>query len=156
MAPDKGTLDELKINRPSRPMAGAPRSATIAAIVALALAAAGAVWWLNRTKAVPVRTAVARQAPQGAASTLLDASGYVTARREATVSSKVTGPVLEVLVEEGMRVTEGQVLARIDSVEYRGEPAPCGGAAGVGAPGAGRDCGFPRPCAKDAPPDRAS
>ena len=44
--------------------------------------------------------------------TVLNASGYVTARRAATASSKVTGKVVEVLIEEGMRVKEGQVLAR--------------------------------------------
>ena len=38
---------------------------------------------------------------------MLNASGYVTARREATVSSKVTGKVVEVLIEEGMKVEEG-------------------------------------------------
>ena len=46
--------------------------------------------------------------------TVLNASGYVTARREATVSSKVTGKVMEVLIEEGMKVTNGQVVARLD------------------------------------------
>jgi RND family efflux transporter MFP subunit len=49
----------------------------------------------------------------------LDASGYVTARREATVSSKVTGKVVEVLFEEGMKVKEGQVLARLDDTNVR-------------------------------------
>jgi RND family efflux transporter MFP subunit len=44
----------------------------------------------------------------------LHGSGYVTARREATVSAKVTGKVLEVLFEEGLKVKEGQVLARLD------------------------------------------
>src|SRR4051812_16339191 len=42
-------------------------------------------------------------------------SGYVTARRAATVSSKVTGKVIEVLVEEGMKVQADQVLARLDA-----------------------------------------
>ena len=45
---------------------------------------------------------------------MLNASGYVTARRRATVSSKITGKVVEVNVEEGMAVKEGQVLARLD------------------------------------------
>ena len=47
--------------------------------------------------------------------TVLNASGYVTARRQATVSSKVTAKVLEVLIEEGMEVKEGQILARLDA-----------------------------------------
>jgi multidrug efflux pump subunit AcrA (membrane-fusion protein) len=46
--------------------------------------------------------------------TVLNASGYVTARREATVSSKVTGKVTEVFIEEGVAVKSGQVLAKLD------------------------------------------
>ncbi len=45
---------------------------------------------------------------------MLNASGYVVARRQATVSAKVTGKVAEVLIEEGMDVKEGQLLARLD------------------------------------------
>ncbi len=51
--------------------------------------------------------------------TVLNASGYVTARRQATVSSKFTGKVTEVLIEEGMQVEEGQVLARLDDANIR-------------------------------------
>jgi RND family efflux transporter MFP subunit len=68
-----------------------------------------------------VRTAVARDAaPAGkGGQTVLNASGYVTARREATVSSKVTGKVMEVLIEEGMKVKEGQILARLDDTNIK-------------------------------------
>jgi len=52
----------------------------------------------------------------------LDASGYVVARREATVSSKITGKVLEVLIEEGQRVAANEVLARLDD-SMHGAPA---------------------------------
>ena len=45
---------------------------------------------------------------------ILSASGYITARRLATVSAEITGRVSEVLVEEGMTVEAGQVLARLD------------------------------------------
>src|SRR5262249_58398616 len=51
--------------------------------------------------------------------TVLNASGYVTARREATASSKVTGKVVEVLIEEGMKVKEGQVLAKLDDTNVK-------------------------------------
>ncbi len=79
------------------------------------LAAAAVAWLTTRTKAAEVRTAVARQeTTSGGERTVLNASGYVTARRQATISSKVTGKVTEVLIEEGMKVTEGQVLARLD------------------------------------------
>lgn len=47
--------------------------------------------------------------------TVLNASGYVIARRLATVASKVTGRLVEVKVDEGMVVKEGQELARLDS-----------------------------------------
>jgi RND family efflux transporter MFP subunit len=50
---------------------------------------------------------------------VLNASGYVTARRAATASSKVTGKVVEVLIEEGMKVKEGQVLARLDDTNVK-------------------------------------
>jgi RND family efflux transporter MFP subunit len=54
---------------------------------------------------------------------ILDASGYVTARRQATVSAKITGKVAEVLIEEGMRVKEGDVLARLDDTEAKAQLA---------------------------------
>jgi HlyD family secretion protein len=85
-------------------------------LVTLAAAAAGVLWWFERDRPVPVRTiAIQMQTDAKRDRTLLNASGYVTARRDATVSSKVTGKVVEVMVEEGMHVDEGQVLARIDS-----------------------------------------
>ena len=56
---------------------------------------------------------------QAAAPAVLNASGYVTARRRATVSSKMTGKVVEVHVEEGMAVKQGQVLARLDDTTPR-------------------------------------
>ncbi|MBI1206715.1 MAG: efflux RND transporter periplasmic adaptor subunit [Azospirillum sp.] len=46
----------------------------------------------------------------------LVASGFVVARRKATVAAEITGKVVEVLIDEGMSVTAGQVLARLDSV----------------------------------------
>jgi len=52
---------------------------------------------------------------------VLSASGYVEARRQATVSSKITGQVVELFVEEGMEVVEGQVLARLDDSEARAQ-----------------------------------
>ncbi|MFO0829498.1 MAG: efflux RND transporter periplasmic adaptor subunit [Phycisphaerales bacterium] len=85
-------------------------------LLALGGGAAGGYWWWNRPRIAVVRTATAQIEHGGQRErTLLNASGYVTARRDATVSSKVTGKVTEVLVEEGMHVDEGQILARIDS-----------------------------------------
>lgn len=116
MSPENHGLEGLRIDRtsarrrPASPWLGQ-------ALVAVALVAAGVIWWLSRPQPVPVQTAVARaQNDHGAGQrTLLNASGYVTARRAATVSSKVTGKVVEVLVDEGKEVEKDQVLARLDS-----------------------------------------
>ncbi len=67
--------------------------------------------------------AAVTQRAAGAQASVLNASGYVTARREATVSSKITGKVVQVNVEEGMAVTEGQVLARLDDASVRAQLA---------------------------------
>ncbi len=114
MSSPKSPLDELRIERrPGRPSQFNPWPAGVAAAVLLLLGAT--IWWHSRAGAVEVQTAVARDASGGSGErTVLNASGYVTARRQATVSSKVTGKVMEVLIEEGMKVTNGQVLARLD------------------------------------------
>jgi RND family efflux transporter MFP subunit len=117
MTPDRRILDELRIERKA-PSRGLPWFLLLVVLVILASAAIGAVWWFNGPKPTVVNTSAAREvtlAGGGTDRTLLNASGYVTARREATVSSKVTGKVTEVMVEEGMKVDAGQVLARIDS-----------------------------------------
>jgi RND family efflux transporter MFP subunit len=118
MAPERRILDELRIERKAPPRT-LPWVLVLVALVILASAAIGAVWWFNGPKPIAVHTIVAREVTSGGNGggdrTLLNASGYVTARREATVSSKVTGKVTEVSVEEGMKVEAGQVLAKIDS-----------------------------------------
>lgn len=121
MSAPQPRLEDLRIERRERNSSrlGAPLLAGIAAALVIAAALA---WWLTRPKPLEVRTAAARElsaGTAGAARTVLNASGYVTARREATVSSKVTGKVVEVLVEEGVRVTAGQILARLDDVNTR-------------------------------------
>src|SRR5690606_39426170 len=71
-------------------------------------------------RGVEVRTAAATAVGGtggGAAASVLDASGYVVARRMATVSAKITGRVREALIEEGMAVEEGQVMATLDPVD---------------------------------------
>ncbi len=90
-------------------------------LLAVALLAAGGWFWAQRLQAAPVKTAAvtARASGPGAVSAVLNASGYVTARRRATVSSKVTGKVLEIFVEEGKAVRRGQILARLDDSQIR-------------------------------------
>jgi len=111
-------LDQLKIERQPEAESRPLRRPVLLVIVLLAAAAAS--WWFLRSDpAIEVRTELAREVSNQAASTVLNASGYVTARRQATVSSKFTGKVEEVLIEEGMQVEKGQVLARLDDVNVR-------------------------------------
>ena len=118
---DKGSLlRQLHIDPSARdtPAAGARGfrilRIALAAVVLLALAATLAYWkWHGQRLSVEVATAVAPSVAQGPAA-ILQASGYITARRQATVSAQITGTVKEVLIEEGEHVKAGQVLARLD------------------------------------------
>lgn len=110
-------LDTLKIERPEDE-GGGGRWWIALLVIVLAALAAGA-WFGTRSRGAEVVVATAREVRVGKQQTVLNASGYVTARRQATVSSKVTGKVSEVLIEEGMRVREGQVLARLDDTNAR-------------------------------------
>lgn len=80
--------------------------------------AGGGYWYLSHKKAIAVETVIARPISISENNiTVLDATGYVTARRMSTVSAKITGKLREVLIEEGDRVKQGQVLARLDDTE---------------------------------------
>lgn len=114
MSPDKKTLDALRIDRRAAPQGRTPVTLIATLLIAIALAA-GSFFWFNDSRPVVVQTIVVRETEIGGDKTLLNASGYVTARRQATVSSKVTGKVVEVLFEEGMKVETGQLLARLDA-----------------------------------------
>ncbi|HEY2464160.1 MAG TPA: efflux RND transporter periplasmic adaptor subunit [Steroidobacteraceae bacterium] len=124
-SPDKSSLlSQLRIDR-SEP-AAVRRSAGFWWALAVAAAIGGAAlttWYFSRSAAVPIRTAAAisfgkESAPLAAAS-LLDASGYIVARRRATVASKITGKVTEVSLQEGQRVEGGQIIARLDDSNAR-------------------------------------
>ena len=118
MSPGKEALDGLRIDRSAAKRRRLSPWPFLVLLVLLAIAG-GTFWWIQRPKPIPVRTAAVQEQSSGGQKTLLNASGYVTARRQATVSSKVTGKVIEVLVEEGMKVEASQVLARIDDVNVR-------------------------------------
>ena len=79
---------------------------------------AGGVFAL-RTREPIVEVAAARPANTQEAETLLNASGYVTPRRHATVAAKITGRVTSVLFDEGMNVKEGQLLATLDDSDVK-------------------------------------
>ncbi len=117
-------LGQLRIDRgndSAPPASNAPR--WIFAACAL-LVAAFVGWWLfgRQAAALEVKTSAAIAATALAPSnSVLDASGYVVARRQATVSAKVTGKVREVLIEEGMRVEQGQILATLEANDQQAD-----------------------------------
>ena len=119
-------LNELKIDREA-PAEGGLRPLRWLVVIALVAGGAFVLWNfrpLPEAQALTVATSVAvapRPRLAADAESVLDATGYVIARRMATVSSKVTGKVMEVLVEEGMAVEEGQVLARLDDSVNRAQ-----------------------------------
>jgi RND family efflux transporter MFP subunit len=120
-------LQQLRIDRddpaPPRHVNGTRRElkwvlGVVVAFVLIALGAAGG-WLMRSTQGVPARVAVARQIAIGPSGTpagvsLLDASGYITAHRQATVSAKSIYRVRQILVQEGQTVAEGEILARLD------------------------------------------
>jgi RND family efflux transporter MFP subunit len=117
-------LKELRIERHQREdhNSGGPGVwVWILAVVLLLVAALGAgAWWWFGHRSIPVQTATAVAAGSDpAASAVLQATGYVTARRQATVSAQITGTLTEVLIEEGDRVKKDQVLARLDNSAYK-------------------------------------
>ncbi|MBP7418687.1 MAG: biotin/lipoyl-binding protein, partial [Xanthomonadales bacterium] len=115
-------LSQLRIDRGGTDAEPSRRGLWVGlAVVALAIVA-GAWLWLGRAQPLAVTVAAAApMATAGGSASVLDATGYITARRIATVSAKVTGKVREVMIEEGQRVEEGEVLATLDDAEAQAE-----------------------------------
>jgi RND family efflux transporter MFP subunit len=115
-------LEALRIDRDATSGGRATRWLLAGAIIAALAAGTAAVWLRFGTggaTTVSTRVVTERSGGEQRGTTVLNASGYVTARRRATVSAKITGRLTEVAVEEGMPVEEGQVVARLDDSQYR-------------------------------------
>lgn len=107
-------LSNLRIDDRSRgKKSGGKFFGYFAAILGLIVILAGLVFAFRGHKPV-VEAATARRAIPGQATTLLNASGYVTPRRRATIAAKITARVTAMYADEGMRVKEGDILARLD------------------------------------------
>lgn len=115
----KEDLAALRIERAPEPGNTGKIVMWVVVLVLLGGGAWGGYRYLTRERPLEVEVATVSQRAAGAQAAVLNASGYVTARRRATVSSKITGKVIEVNVEEGKAVKEGQILARLDDAAYR-------------------------------------
>ena len=117
MSNKENLLNNLKIDR-SAPPTDEGSSSTKLYLLGAAILIVGFFWWLflsdDELKEVTTFTVKSLQMSDSSATSILDASGYVVARRRATVSSKMTGKVMKVFIEEGMYVEEGQILAQLD------------------------------------------
>jgi RND family efflux transporter MFP subunit len=117
-------LKELKIERHQREEhrsggGPGPWPWIIGGIVLVLLAVGGGWWWFSH-RPIPVHVAQAvASSSDPSAGAVLQATGYVTARRQATVSAQITGTLTAVLIEEGDHVKEGQILAKLDDSQYK-------------------------------------
>ncbi|HEX7029474.1 MAG TPA: efflux RND transporter periplasmic adaptor subunit [Gammaproteobacteria bacterium] len=118
MALNREALDALRMDRAQTESAAVHRARPwiIGGLIAVAVIVAGVAWVAMLPDAVTVKVTTVRNTAAAPSNngTVLTASGYVVARRIATASSKVTGQIDAVLIEEGQRVEAGEVLARLD------------------------------------------
>ena len=126
---DKGALlRELRIDPTQReqPVSGGRKAWFLLAAVVLFLLIAGALLYVaihHRRIEVQTISAIAPAAGESSATSVLQATGYVTARRQATVSAQITGALTQVLIEEGQQVQAGQVLAHLEDTAQRASVA---------------------------------
>ena len=117
MSDREDLLNNLKIDRSQAPTEDHSSSRKFI-MLGLAVFIVGLFYWIflseDELKEVTTFTVKSLQMSDSSATSILDASGYVVARRRATVSSKMTGKVMKVFIEEGMYVEEGQLLAQLD------------------------------------------
>ena len=118
-------IEQLRIERAPEP----PRRRTAvwwSASLAVGRSRRGAALYVGLPRAVSIQVAVAQPVSDAASvgpSSILDASGYVVARRQATVSAKITGKVVAVGIEEGQRVERDQIIARLDDTNAKASVA---------------------------------
>ena len=90
-------LEQLRIERPAAEESGGVSWVVWAIAIVVGVGVAGAIVWYAYPRAIPISVATAATVPSDVVvgpSSILDASGYVVARRQATVSSKITGKVV--------------------------------------------------------------
>lgn len=113
-SPPRHDLSSLRIDDHSRRPARTGKRLGFFAAALGAVVLLGGLLLAFRSQTPLVQVATARSASGAKAEALLNASGYVTPRRRATVAAKVTGRVEQIYAEEGLHVKAGQVLATLD------------------------------------------
>src|ERR1700720_3917719 len=115
--PDLGSLRIGDAHRKAG--AGAGKRFVIIVLVILPLAAIAAAAYALRSQKPVVQVMMAAKAEAGGRQSLLNASGYVTPRRRATIAAKITGRVTGVFFDEGTHVRQGQLLATLDDADVK-------------------------------------
>src|ERR1700692_2818697 len=115
--PDLGSLRIGDAHRKAG--AGAGKRFVIIVLVILPLAAIAAATYAFRNQKPVVQVMTATKAEAGGRQSLLNASGYVTPRRRATIAAKITGRVTGVFFDEGTHVRQGQLLATLDDSDVK-------------------------------------
>jgi HlyD family secretion protein len=115
---EKLSLEHLKIDRSARRSGGAGPLVWVLVILVLLAGAGGAAWYFWPAPGVPVKTATAEAEGGAAGVTGLDATGYVVARRMATLAPKFQGKLVVLNVEEGQHISAGFVVAKLDDSNY--------------------------------------
>jgi RND family efflux transporter MFP subunit len=118
-AAPKPDLGSLRIGETQRKSGNTGKRLGIIGMVLLALAAAVIAGFALRSRKPVVEVAAATKPEIGGVTTALNASGYVTPRRRATIAAKITGRVTSVHFDEGTRVAEGQLLATLDDSDVQ-------------------------------------
>ncbi len=112
-------LGSLRIHDGQRSKSGMGKRIVYAAIPVLLFAGIVVAAFAFRNQKAVVEVAAASRADSAGPQTALNASGYITPRRRATIAAKITGRVTGVFFDEGTRVKEGQLLATLDDADAK-------------------------------------
>src|SRR5206468_3803895 len=115
----KHDLGSLRIHDGQRMKSGLGKRVSYASIPVVIFAAIVATAFALRNQKPVVEVATAAKPDAGGPQTALNASGYVTPRRRATIAAKITGRVTGVFFDEGTRVKEGQLLSTLDDADAK-------------------------------------
>src|SRR5690242_20719152 len=112
-------LGSLRIQDGQRSKSGMGKRVVYASILVLIFAGIVATAFALRNQKPVVEVVTVAKPEAGSSQTALNASGYVTPRRRATIAAKITGRVTGVFFDEGTRVKEGQLLSTLDDSDYK-------------------------------------